>query len=461
MPNLFIISSGMVLTAMPVPRDIDLPLPLGEWELKFILVLLFLAHILFVNFMVGGSVLTVFFEILGLKWRRYDTLAHKIANTITVNKSLAVVLGVGPLLAINLAYTLPFYSANAITGYAWFGIIPLVIVAFLLTYLHKYTWDRWTGKDKQFHILIGGFAAFIFVTVPLIFLANINLMLFPDKWASVEGFFSSLGVGNVFPRYFHFITATVAVTALFLAGWFGRKKYPVESELPKFERPELRRTFYRIAFFLTMAQLIFGPVLLFTLPGVGLSLTLFVIITLGATTALIVLYLLQREIRASDKAVGGGYLMVWVVLTILVIFMGTARHLYRDTALAGHTRMMEAATDNFKSIEISAQMRLKAGMDLGTALGAAPSGEKLFRNCAACHAVDRILAGPSLLEVYSLYKDDPDGIVTWARNPGKKRPEFQAMPSFKHLGDTNLKLIAEYIIDTAKVTVEQKTQPEG
>jgi len=47
---------------------------------------------------------------------RYDALAQRIGATITVNKSLAVVLGVGPLLCINLLYTLYFYSANALTG---------------------------------------------------------------------------------------------------------------------------------------------------------------------------------------------------------------------------------------------------------------------------------------------------------------------------------------------------------
>ncbi|MBN1211491.1 MAG: cytochrome C, partial [candidate division Zixibacteria bacterium] len=287
----------LLQTPAPIPRDIGLPLPLNEAGLKIILVILFLVHILFVNLMVGGSLLSVIFEIIGLSHKKYDALGKKITETITVNKSLAVVLGVGPLLCINLAYTVHFYSANALTGYVWLSIIPLVSLAFLLAYLHKYTWPLWIDKNKTFHIIVGALAAFLFLCIPLIFLTNINLMLFPEKWPEVGGFFSSLRIGNVFPRYFHFLTATTALTGLFLAGWFGRKSYPVENNLPEFTRPELRKLFFKVAFFATIAQLAFGPLLLFTLPYRGISTALIIIILCGVALAIAVLFYLYRIIR--------------------------------------------------------------------------------------------------------------------------------------------------------------------
>ena len=187
----------IALSQAVAPRDLELPLPLNSSELEIILVVLFLLHILFVNLMVGASMLTVLFEILGQTWQKYDLLAQRIGETITVNKSLAVVLGVGPMLCINLLYTTHFYSANALTGYAWISIVPLVIAAFLLTYLHKYMWRHWVGKDKRYHIMLGGATALLFLSIPLIFLANVNLMLFPDEWIEVRGFFSSLQVGKL------------------------------------------------------------------------------------------------------------------------------------------------------------------------------------------------------------------------------------------------------------------------
>ena len=438
-----------IIAQIPLPRDLDLPLPLGEWELKFLLVALFLVHILFVNLMVGGSLLSVIFEMIGLNSPKYDQLGHKIAETITVNKSLAVVLGVGPLLCINLVYTIHFYSANALTGYAWISIIPLVILAFLLAYLHKYTWDRWTGDNKKFHIMVGVSATFLFLSIPFIFLANINLMLFPEKWPEVGGFFSSLRIGNVFPRYFHFLAATIALTGLFLAGWMGRKKYPVERHLPEFTRASLKRIFYRVAFFATLAQLAFGPLLLFTLPYRGITTELIVLISCGITIAVLVLFLFRNELRRRDETLGRSYLIIVLLLTVVVGIMGTGRHLYRDASLAEHRNLIAGETERFKTILTATEMRIAAGLGAGDAIKTGPTGESVFANCAACHALNKVLAAPSLVEVYSIYKDNPEGIVAWAKAPGKKRPQFAPMPSFAHLGDEKLQLVADYILKLA------------
>src|SRR5690554_2096490 len=213
-----------LLAQIPVPKDIPLPLPLPEWLLVVILVFSFLVHILFINLMIGSSLLTFWYELKGIKNKDFDNLAREIAATITVNKSLGVVFGVAPLLSINVLYTIYFYSANALTGNIWISVIPWVAVSFLLFYLHKYTWDT-MEDNKPLHLSILGLGIFSFLVIPFIFLTNINLMLFPEKWGEVDGFFEALTLPNVFPRYFHFIIACMAITGLFLAWWFGRKEF--------------------------------------------------------------------------------------------------------------------------------------------------------------------------------------------------------------------------------------------
>ena len=88
------------METLPIPHDFPLPMPASVIDLQGLIVVLFLAHLLFVNLMVGGALLTVAFEIRGLRRPPYDALARKIAATVTVNKSIAVVLGVGPLLVM-------------------------------------------------------------------------------------------------------------------------------------------------------------------------------------------------------------------------------------------------------------------------------------------------------------------------------------------------------------------------
>ena len=438
---------GPLLQQMPIPRDLPLPLPLWDIWLKIFLIGLFLLHILFVNLMVGGTLFVVIFEFFSLKWPKYEKMARSIANTITVNKSLAVVLGVGPLLCINLLYTHQFYAANALTGHAWWALIPLVTSAFLLTYLHKYTWDKWRGEKKARHVAVGVIAMMHFLFIPLIFLSNINLMLFPDKWYEVQGFFSSLQIGNVFPRYFHFMAACNAITGLFLVGYFGRKGFDVETAMPEFTKPQLKRIFYHVAFWVSLAQFVFGPFLLFTLPRVGLHWTMVWVILSGATIAGVAMSLMWKEIKSSDDQIGKRYPIILFLFAITVTCMGTGRQLYREASLTTHKLLMKRATQEFNAIEYATQLRLKAGLGAGDALNAGPTPKSVFmETCAACHAYDKVLAAPPLTEVYELHKDHPEDIVTWAKAPGKKRPEFAQMQSFAHLGEEKLMLAAKYML---------------
>lgn len=431
-----------LLASVPVPRDLPLPLPLPEALLKALLVLFFLLHIFFVNVTVGGSVLVSFFEWLGFRKPRYDRLALAIAKTVTVNKSLAVVLGIGPLLCINLVYTVQWYGANALTGHAWLLIVPLVTAAFLLAYLHKYTWDRWTdGGWKRFHWSLSLASTLLFLCIPFIFLANVNLMLFPGEWEKVRGFFSSLKVGNVLPRYLHFSLASLALTGLFCAGWLFRAE--VAKELAGFTRHELRRIFYRVAAVATALQFVAGPVLLFTLPQVGPLGTLHAIVWPAAALGLVLMLVLWGKSRADDRAVERGYAGLVACFSLVVLAMGSGRHVYREAALATHQAAVRERTAGYE--QALAEFR-KAHPE-----GAEPeqSPEQLFATCGACHAPDEKLVGPSLKEIAVIYAGNAQGIVTWAKAPGKKRPDAPQMPAFAHLGDDKLHLIAEYILQTA------------
>ncbi|MFO7654909.1 MAG: cytochrome c [Candidatus Krumholzibacteriia bacterium] len=432
----------MNLEAVPVPRDIPLPLPADPVLLQALLVVLFLLHILFVNLMLGGSLLTVGLEILGLRRREYDRLAHEVAATVTVNKSLAVVLGVGPLLAINVLYTLPFYTANALTGAAWMSMVPLVILAFLITYAHKYTWER-LEDAKGLHIAIGLAGAGLFLFIPLIFLANVNLMLFPDRWTDVRGFFSALVLPNVWPRYLHFLTASVAVTGLFLIIDMTRAAYPVEERLPEFDRPRLRRTFYGIALGATLLQLLFGPLLLFTLPSIGMSGFLLLVVTFGASCGIAAMVVMWQEIVRPAAQPQTRLAVTVALITATAFAMGYGRHVYRENALQEHRARVAEAT-RVHGWELAAASWRAA---TGEPLEQVPPGRKVFEGtCAACHAVDRVLVGPSLVEIAGVYAGDVEGLMAWTEQPGRKRPGFPPMPAFK-LGDEKLRAVAAYILE--------------
>ncbi len=437
----------------PVPRDLPLPLPLPEWLLVVLLVFSFLVHILFVNLMVGGSILTLMAQIKGLKNKEYDTLAHEIASTITVNKSMAVVMGIAPLLCINTLYSLYFYSANALTGLMWLAIVPLVTVAFLLTYLHKFTWEA-LEKHKAIHISILAVSVALFLFIPLIFLTNINLMLFPEKWGTVKGFFSALLLPNVFPRYLHFIMASLSITGLFLHWYMGRKNYPFETIFTQLTRFELKKKGYSLALVASVIQFLIGPIVLLTLPSKGLGWNLIAIIFTGAAIAIPAMWMMWKGINGNEQTIDKDFKKVLILMSVTVLFMGSGRQVYRANALEKHRELVRLRTEEFqkRKKEALVESQKEQASEQNANLSLADKGKNVFNQyCAACHKPNEKLVGPPVIEMNSIYKGNKDGLQSWIKNPGKKRPDYPQMPSFAaQLNQEQLDQLAEYILTIKK-----------
>ena len=438
----------------PVPRNLPLDLPLPEWLLVFLLVFSFLLHIIFVNLMLGGTILTLWCQIKGLKDKDYHNLAHEIARTITVNKSLAVVLGVAPLLSISTLYALYFYSSAALTGGMWIAIIPLVTVAFLLTYLNKYTWHK-LDTNKALSIAIIGTATVIFLFIPLIFLVNVNLMLFPEKWGLVKGFFSALLLPNVLPRYLHFIFASLAVTGLFVFWYMGRKNYPFESYFENLTRYEVKKKAYSLTLAASMAQFIIGPLVLLTLPTKGFDARLILVILPGAVIALPAMWMIWKAVTGKEEDLDKHFGKVVIALSITVVFMGSGRHIYRANALAPHQRLVEVQTREFQRLSKEARenpQEEKMELKIDSSLGAIAKGAAIFKtNCAICHKESGKLVGPDIQEMVSIYEKNRSGLISWIKQPGKKRPDYPQMPALTQLTDADREELANFILSFKKM----------
>lgn len=92
---------------------------------------------------------------------------------------------------------------------------------------------------------------------------------------------------------------------------------------------------------------------------------------------------------------------------------------------------------------------------------AVPDGKQLFiTNCSACHLLDEMVVGPSLVEIRSLYDGKPDDFVKWAIAPEKKRDGMIEMPSMVHVGEEGLRAVYTHVMDVSK-GVKAKQQLEG
>ncbi len=421
---------------MSIPIDIPLPLPAPEGVLKILLVVTFIVHILFVGLMVGGAYWSVIFKLLarlpGREDPFYERLARETLSTVTVNKSVAVVLGVAPLLLIGLSYTSYWYTANMITVRAFLSIIWLVILAFWLLYAYKYTWDSLQDRP-MLHLSFGAAGCAIFTFVPLIFLANVNLMLLPFEWDSTGGFLEALLLPNVLPRYLHFLVAVCAMIGFFAAIYFwylGRK-----SDDPFYGRAQ--RIGLKWALTATLLQGVFGSLVFLTLPDGAYSRSLLIHLGVAITLAAIVCMVL---IRALKQTSGKLIIAACALLGVIALLMSVSRHIVRENLLREPRRLAEQRTRQYRA-------DLAAFLEVYTPEGEKPrTGANLFNQyCASCHTRGRRLVGPSLEYMIEKYESSREEMIAFAVDPVKVNPDLPRMP--KPMADkAEIKKIVDYIL---------------
>jgi cytochrome c len=363
-----------------------------------------------------------------------------------------VVLGVAPLLSINTLYSVYFYSANALTGFVWIMIIPLVTIAFLLTYLHKYSWKIFE-KNKYVHISILGFAVLIFLFIPLVFLTNVNLMMFPEKWGTVQGFLSAMVLPNVMPRYFEFIGGCLALTGIFIVWYNKRSSYSVENIYSSLSRYDLKKTGYSIALAGLSIQLFFGVIVLFTLPSKGFSYSFISVMALAGLLLVYALWHSYKAIIGSPEQIDFYFKKVVLSILVFMLFYGSSRQMYRHNALEKHQELMAEHTAAFQRLSKEARENpiKEEELELDSALGEVAKGAALFKqNCGACHKQNEKLVGPPMTEMVSIYTNNETDLKKWIKSPGKKRADFPQMPGFPQLSDDDLNELSKYILSIKK-----------
>jgi mono/diheme cytochrome c family protein len=163
--------------------DILLKKPLADSMLRDLLLTTFTLHILFVLLTLGTALLTLFYFVHAWYGKRLHELRwdKEILKTFLAHKTLAVVLGVAPLLLIQLGFTVPFFTAVNFIAPFWMLIIPFLIIAFLSfdTLGHK------IEVNHHLHLAFGVIALFLLLIVAGVFVAVLVISENPDAWLTI------------------------------------------------------------------------------------------------------------------------------------------------------------------------------------------------------------------------------------------------------------------------------------
>jgi hypothetical protein len=184
-----------------------------------LLVLTWALHMLAVHVMLGSAALCLFGSFsAGPRWRR---LASAMLDTAKVAISIAIVLGVAPLLFVQTLYDPFWYVSNVLSARWALGFIFILIVAYWSLYLRYFQkggaeaeTGRWTVALTLALLLLAGFIMHVLA----------SQMLRPEQWLAwyaPGGHIDPSGAGiHAFslPRFLYFVALAVPVTGAWLRG---------------------------------------------------------------------------------------------------------------------------------------------------------------------------------------------------------------------------------------------------
>ena len=209
------------MPAVIIPAPDALPLPAPVSLLQLLLQLTFLLHLLAMNAMLGGLLLTLVARVKGAgpqdPWTR---LADAVAKVTPVLVAAAVTLGVAPLLFLQTLYGQFFFTSSILMGWGWFSVIVVLIFAYYGTYVQSFKGPT-LGAAR---VPLLAVTALLFLWIGFMFSNDMSLMLNLQKWselyfASPQGLHLNLADPQLGPRYLHMVSGAIAVSGLMLALW--------------------------------------------------------------------------------------------------------------------------------------------------------------------------------------------------------------------------------------------------
>jgi cytochrome c len=441
-----------------LPHDIPLPLPTGGMDsvmvpiFHILLVVSFLVHIIFINILIGSSVLSVINNWIGhLKGdKNYDKVAYLLTTPVTISENMGALWGVAPLLIVSVMYTAFFYSASVMNSPQWLHIIWGNIVAFLISYLYKFSWHK-LENHKALHITIGAIAAILFLSLPPVFMSTVQLYVTPSTWTPNTHFWNVVTRPDVLFRLAHFYLGAFAVNGMFmlLYGVYKRNKGQ-DLEAAKILIRQGK------AWFLvpTVLNLFVGTLTFFQFPHSGIEnfyskgFDIFIILAVIAilvSMAIMLKYFLDDNIPTKAAYATAGFLV------ITLIFMGITRHGMRISLLEPAIAQMKKQTQEYIS-EVEKDYKEAVTKPVGISVAEAANlseGEKLIakNGCSACHSLDQKIVGPPFKEI-AKKGYTPDRIVQLIYNPEPSNwPGYPPMTPMSNVPKEEAEKIAKWITE--------------
>ncbi len=297
-------------------------------------VLTFALHMAAVQVMLGASALTLRGAFSpSLHWRR---LAQAMLVTAKIAVSVAIVIGVAPLLFVQVVYDPFWYTSNVLSAWWVIGFIGLLILGYIAMYIfywknHDIVADG--GKGGVWMVL----SLALLLAVGFIVHSLTNQMLFPEQWMAwyaPQGVVTPAGRELHYwhlPRFLFFILLSAPVTGAWLYGY--RRYLEGGNEADAVYLGWLRGLAQQLMVFGGVVSVLVGAVWMATLPEkmAWFASSAWLLMAVVALAAVVALPLVLRD-RIDSGIWGYGIFGAGAVGLIMV---GAAREMLRFVTLLG------------------------------------------------------------------------------------------------------------------------------
>lgn len=206
-----------------IPAVDPFPIPGPPWLFHVLLVFTFFVHMLFLNVTLGGTVMAALAQLAsGGRPGDYRTvLASRLMAVNTYGISLTITTGIAPLLFVQVLYQQYFYTATILISWVWLFLLVFLMFGYYSAYLYKFKGTPTRGSGGTGWLLV---AALLFLVIAMIHVAVNLIHSQPEKWAALAvDPWSILGDPAYFPRFLHFVLASLGLSGLIIAWWAIRQ----------------------------------------------------------------------------------------------------------------------------------------------------------------------------------------------------------------------------------------------
>ncbi len=230
--------------------------PFYPWVFQLLMVLTFALHILFVNLAIGGLGMAVYAHYKGDDY--YRKLSKSLAKVSTISLSSAIVLGVAPLLFVQVIYDPFWYVANLLSAWWAMAFLLLITLGFLSTYVFYLKRHKNPQGFGTFGIL-----ALIFILAAGAVMSILSVQALAPKqwldWYTAAGRIATTGTGLYkfeLGRFTHFIVPGFINIGIFLMiyAWYFQPRADLDKAYLKW----LAKVGAKIAKVATMIEVVIG-----------------------------------------------------------------------------------------------------------------------------------------------------------------------------------------------------------